>query len=172
MSASSAGPRQESALSRSTFPGTVRCPRSSTGTSQLKAVWAEQAEAAKLAKESVIPVYQFNLTVDDQKFDKIYDDSVSLFKLTGVCLNQAEVDAVGGKTFTGSMSYLFNWASGRIIMSHGGGSIFISDGRWVNKNEIDDSARAFEELSNFIISNPEGGDVTSLIVAHQERRKA
>jgi hypothetical protein len=139
---------------------------------QLKLIRQRREDALKVLRESVVPVYQYEIRLDQRDHgDKIWDQSVKMYRLTGVCLNQEEVDAVGGKTFTGGMSYLFNTATGRIIMPTGGGSIFIKASGWYRSpNEVDDTDQAYSELSAFLVSHPEGGEVTHLVEAHQARR--
>jgi hypothetical protein len=81
------------------------------------------------------------------------------------------VDAVHGKTFTGSMSYLFNTATGKIITSIGGGSVFIKTKSWyMQPGEVDDTQQVLDEVNEFLVSHPYGGEITHLIEAHQARR--
>ena len=132
---------------------------------ELKATKELQRMELDMLRETVTPVYAYDIRPVEDSFDRIYDESVTKFRLSGVCTNQEAVDAVGGKTFTGSMVYMFNWASGRVIGAFGGGSIFIG-----GRNHERDSAEVLatmDKLSSFIVANPDGGDITSIIEEHR-----
>jgi hypothetical protein len=144
---------------------------------KLATLRGKKADEEKARRESVTPVYAYSLTPDERsterRFHRIMDESVLIYRLEGTCVNQDEIDAVGGKAFTGSMSYFFNTASGKFICSTGGGSVFVQDGgSHIGHREIDDSVYVWADLNEFVQSHPQGGDVTKIILAHHERRKS
>ena len=113
----------------------------------------EDADARAAAAKAVQPVYQFTLvpTSDNWQTKGIWDESCVLYTLSGKVLNADEMKAVGNQLFQGSMDYLFNTATGKFIMSTGGGSIFLK------------SAEAFGELATFVVQNPMGGNVNDIV---------
>jgi hypothetical protein len=132
-----------------------------------------QRDAEKAAAESVVPVYAYSLELADQTeriFNRVRDDAVVVYRVVGVCTNQAEVDAVRGKSFTGSMCYFFNTATGKFIMASGGGTVFIQDGSYRYGQDIDDSVRVWKEMDAFAVANPNGGDITKIITDHHARK--
>ena len=140
---------------------------------ELQAAKKDRDLARKLRAESVTPIYRYSIELDTggYSFEKVRASSgVAVYKLTGTCVNQAECDEVGARVFTGSMSYFYNELSHQIICSVGGGTVFISDSHY-RRDEVDDSERAYEELSDFLALNEHGGDVTEIIEAHQRRRQ-
>jgi hypothetical protein len=143
---------------------------------KLATLRGKKADEEKALKESVTPVYAYSLNLDrrdtERRFHKIMDESVLIYSLVGTCVNQDEVDKVGGRAFTGSMSYFFNTASGKFICSTGGGSIFVQDGSHIGHREHDDSAQVWHELNLFVKAHPEGGDVTGIVTSHHQRRKS
>ena len=132
---------------------------------ELKATRELARMEAEALRESVVPEYRYTVAPIDDKFDRIYDESVVQYRIEGICTNQEAVDAVGGKSFTGGMTYLFNKASGKIIGAFGGGSTFISGRGFTRHTEEVDVTIA--KISAFIVLYPAGGDITLLIEEHR-----
>lgn len=124
----------------------------------------QASDEARAKRESVVPQYTYSVLPVDDKFERIYDPSVAYYRVEGTCQNQAEIDAVGGKSFTGGMNYLFNSASGSIIGAFGGGTIHIGGKGFSRVSPEVDVTIA--RVSAFIVANPEGGDITSIIEDH------
>jgi hypothetical protein len=128
---------------------------------------AEEAEEAVMAeKRKNTPVqYLFTLTLvpEDKHWDPIFDDTCQLYLLKGEVLNKDELKAVGQSSsllFEGGMKYVFNGATGYLVCSVGGGSIFTKD------------PNCFAALSEFLGEHPEGGDVTSIVEYYRNIEKA
>lgn len=121
---------------------------------------AEAAERAAAAerKASVKPVFKFTFTPypDGGRWDKIYDQSCLFVRLNGELVNADEMLAAGHSQNDldrqgGGMTYLFNRLSGMIVMSTGGGRL------WLTHTE------SFAALSVWLINSPDGGDCTELV---------
>ena len=138
---------------------------------------AKQAAAAedKARRESVVPVWKYTLAPHADMFREVWDDTVTQVRLTGTMVNSDEYVAAGNqRPDEGGMTYLFNGASGRIIGAFGGGRVHVADRTWgrnmADQQTVTESAKqCCAELSEFIVSHPEGGDVTSIIEAHNQR---
>ena len=135
---------------------------------------AEEAEKQKQEERAKAcpPIWRFTITPDNSKFDRIYDDTCRLYRLSGVITNKEETEAAGNHIFSGSeggMSYVFNSLSGKIVMGVGGGRIFVSGRTWnPNPDEDNSAVETFEKISAFIRENPEGGDITDIVNEHRE----
>jgi hypothetical protein len=145
---------------------------------RLKKAHAKVKEIKDQKKVEVKPKYEFTFLPHQQKFDRIYDDTIVIFRLAGVITNKQECLDAGRPEHTlsaGGMNYLYNKGSGRIVMSTGGGRVWIREKSW---SSMGDSVEAIEnelqrvlyELELFVRRNPEGGDVTDIIVEHMENR--
>lgn len=124
----------------------------------------EEADALKVKRDSVKPVYR--ITIDlatGHSFHKIMDDSVKVYRISGEVTNKAEVDAVGGDSRGGGMDYLFNTLSGKLIMSTGGGTI------WVGGFD-NDGHEAFQQINEFLCDHPDGGNITDIVNADRQAR--
>lgn len=133
---------------------------------QLRAELAELEAAEKAtvkAADAVVPKFTFDLAVDDLKFDKLFDPSVIAYRLSGTCTNAEELAEVGRSHSAegGGMVYLFNTLSGRFIMSHGGGRVYLSKAGSAFSTDLDKIAL----LEAFVAVHPEGGDVTDIVRA-------
>jgi hypothetical protein len=132
----------------------------------MKVYEARLAEASAMASEAkhqinklknvraakVKPDYLFTIvSVVNSLGDRLYDNSCLLYKLTGMVKNATELRAVGKTPFEGSMTYLFNTLSGRIVMAVSGGTTFTNN------------PECFKELSEFLYTMPRGGDVTEIV---------
>ena len=134
---------------------------------RLAEIKREEAEQARLAREAVVPVWSYTWAPDAGRearrnsrssFDRLYDDSVSVWRLEGTCTNAAEMAAVARshEAEGGGMSYLLNRATGKIITSVSGGRIFLQ------------AAESMQALADWAFEHPEGGDVTELVTALRE----
>lgn len=132
---------------------------------ELKAVRELARMESEALRESVVPEYVYTVAPIDDKFDRIYDESVVQYRIEGVCTNKEACEAVGRQTHTGGMTYLFNRASGKIIGAFGGGTVFIS-GRGFARH-TDEVDATMLKLSAWIDANPAGGDITKIIEAHR-----
>jgi hypothetical protein len=135
---------------------------------------AEALEVAEgNARREVVPVqWKFTLTPDTKKYHRLYDPTCRLYRLEGTIVNRAEAEAAGHNVNhrEGGMTYVFNAWSDRLVMAIGGGTVFVGDSFG---NEKDDSdVIAMQELSEFIVEHPGGGDVTAIVQRHRERRAA
>jgi hypothetical protein len=104
-------------------------------------------------------------------FSKNRDALMELWYLQGEVVNREECTAAGWSddtTRTGGMGYWFNRASGHIAFNSGGGNIYINDGSFRGEAEANaDAEIVFKALEQFIIDNPQGGDVTDIILAQR-----
>jgi hypothetical protein len=128
---------------------------------RLEALRAEENYRKEGRRKAVKPVYEFTLTPSNKPYDKIFDPSCRLYELSGRVTNKAALAESGQSVnllFEGGMKYIFNGATGKFVMSTGGGSIFMS------------CQEGWDTLSNFILRNPEGGDVTVLVEVHRNCR--
>lgn len=138
---------------------------------ELKEAERREREAADRLAASVRPVWRFTLLPSDEKFDKVWDESVLKYRLQGEIQNREELELVNNpmRNDGGGMTYLFNTLSKRLVMSTGGGTMWLSEG-WGNNEDAIESARiARRELEFFLDLQPEGGDVTQIIEDHRKR---
>ena len=139
---------------------------------ELKA--AEQAEAAErnALHASIKPVWQYTVEPSSSKgYSEIWDDTIVFFTLAGRIVNEDELRPIGwsdSELRHGSMNYMFNTGTGKLVCSFGGGTIYISS--WDSRNRSAERA-AIEQLSKFIVDHPEGGDVTAIVNAFQAAKQ-
>lgn len=141
---------------------------------QIRAIRNEQKAELAERQKSVTPVWRFTiLPNEDRSFDKIWDKSVVLYQLRGEVVNRDECEAVGHdvRQMSGSMNYLFNTLSGRLVMSTGGGNVYLSDKTWSLRSDKEAVQRSFEKavtaIESFLAEHPEGGDITEIISQHR-----
>jgi len=134
---------------------------------ELKALEEQEEKDKKTRRAAVKRVWRFVLVPSKSgSLHQIRDSAVVRYRLEGTVVNAEELKAVGNSEDfyrTGGMNYLFNTATGRIIMSEGGGNIYIPDGRW--GDSAIDAEQTFAKLDAFLATNPDGGDVTEIIVS-------
>lgn len=122
---------------------------------------AERAERDRMRElaDAVQPTYRFTLvpyTARNDTFERVYDQSCSLWVMAGELTNADELRSVGKVVPTsGQMRYIFNSLSGRFVTSVSGGTIYVS------------SHEAWSELSEWALVNPTGGDVTEMVDRHR-----
>jgi hypothetical protein len=139
---------------------------------QLRAAKQRKSEEDEARRKSVKPVYQFSLIPrpEERRYEKIIDSSIRVYRLEGKILNVDELAAAGWlkrDLESGGMSYLFNSLSGKIVMETGGGRLYVSD--WNHTRE--QYLAVMDELSAFVVANPEGGDVTEIVENYQKSEK-
>lgn len=136
---------------------------------------AEREEQAdrEARKAAVKPIHRYTVKPAKRgmRHDRLYDDAVVIYELRRETVNRAEAEAAGHygwEVEDGGMSYYFNKATGKIICSTGGGSLYISE----NFDSPDDglAASAFARISAFLADNPRGGDVTQIVETFQRMR--
>ena len=131
----------------------------------------QRAAAAKASRESVSPIMTFSIAPNDSHGRIRPCSGVVSYLLTGTVRNVEECKAAGHHSsdlLTGSMAYLFNTATGRIVGNFGGGNIYIKDAAWSynaaqRADCIEDSDTVFSQLESFLTLNPNGGDVTAIL---------
>lgn len=137
---------------------------------------AQKLEADKLKEAMKLTPIKWRYTVtpnDDRHWTEIFDDTCVNYKISGECVNEAEAKAAGHPEYSmrsGSMNYIFNKATGKIVCSTGGGMVFISNPlgwRPTESDVVDPAAVAMKLVSDFIVAHPDGGDITHIIEQHQ-----
>lgn len=118
----------------------------------------EQAERneKQALRDKIVPVYKFTVTPapESSRFHEVWDDTVVLYWIEGEVTNREELEAVGkGHTMGGKMMYAYNTVTHKIITTVSGGTTF----RQVKT--------AIPAIGRFLEFNPEGGDVTSLVLS-------
>lgn len=138
---------------------------------------AELAEAERALQEQrqqrleatpIIMRYTVERDTQPYTVNRLYDEAVVAYSVSGEVVNSDEAAAAGHSLDRkgGSMTWLFNTLSGRIICSTGGGSVFFGFPGDKSIAQLD----AIEELSAFIAESPQGGDITSIIEKYQRNK--
>lgn len=137
---------------------------------QLKAAEAEVEAERKALRASVKREWQFTFApFKGTTFDILHDDACVWFNLVGKVQNREALIAVGYSEHDdylkgGSMRYLVNTATGRIVMHCGGGSLFIvGETSWRATAETAKVLRATLAALEQCIRDGQT-DVTSIIV--------
>ena len=150
---------------------------------QKKLLQKEVEEAAKAKRLSVKPIHRFTFKPVEWPHDKLWDPSCKWFYLNHEILNPDECKAVGWNlsgewshdlAHNKGMAYLFNSATGKLVMRNGGGQIWILTELFFasnNKQVIEEGFAAIKALEAFIVANPEGGDVTEIIMKQSDLSK-
>jgi hypothetical protein len=128
-----------------------------------------QRRERKELLDSVTPRMTYTIEPTETKsfIDRIYDPAVKVYRLTGTCTNIAECEAAGHIISTGGMNYLFNTATNRLIMSFGGGHVYIGHGYDADEN----TEWAYNRIGEFLVRHPEGGDITPIVEETNRHRK-
>jgi hypothetical protein len=123
-----------------------------------------EANLKEMARKAVIEKWEYTVTLEDPTgWQRIYDPSVKMYRVSGRMINREEWEAAGnssGSFGDGGHSYLFNTKSGEIVCSTGGGNIYFGFGR--DKDDIA-HLEAVSQLSDFLCSYPEGGNIDYII---------
>jgi hypothetical protein len=138
---------------------------------------AEAKRQAQLEKEAVAATvppewrYEIKPVESRDSFDRLFDDTMRLYVISGTCVNRAEAEAVGNHVSpNGQMRYLYNTVTEKLVCSVGGGTIYVSN-PW-RPTLRDYQAETMEKLSLFVTKNPLGGDITRIVEAHREATKS
>lgn len=143
---------------------------------ELAAAKAAITTARAAEREAVVPqfTYQLERLAHFKTFGQpIWDDSIAVYKLSATCLNVAECQAVGRAErdyAEGSMKYLFNKLSGKLICTEGGGTMHISNKGFGSDDPDETYLLARTRIETFIAEHPEGGDVTWIVQENRIRR--
>lgn len=133
---------------------------------ELRAAKARDAADKKALAKATPILMRYEIGVSARHlFDRIYDNQVCLYTIRGICVNLDTATAAGHNVRTGAMDYLFNKATGKIIMSYGGGYVYVDGGFGNRNNPI--SVATFDEINAFLAVNPEGGDITKIVVRYK-----
>lgn len=141
---------------------------------QVKEAEREVNRERDLVKKSITPIYRFTLApAEHRTHHEILDDAIVLVRLEGVVENAEAMREVGADPFQGGMTYFFNKLSGKIVTSEGGGNIWLSTDASFSRSteEREDARKTFDVLSKFLVENPEGGDVTEIVMSHRRKFK-
>jgi hypothetical protein len=135
---------------------------------ELKTLQDQESKAKRDALKAFTRQWRFTIKPYDAKLDRIYDDTLVWYYLRGELLNADEYKALGGdvERSNGGMAYLYNTLTKRIVMSGGGGNLYIPSG-W-NRSEQESIQDTFIKLAAFIADNPNGGDVTAIIISQPD----
>jgi hypothetical protein len=146
---------------------------------EIKAELAEAqavADAEKKAlRDAVKPIWQYTITPEKSRdsFDRIWDETIVAYKLSGEVINKDEYLAAGNSELSihsGGMRYLFNTGTGKLIGATGGGTIFISGGFGRKNDEAE--AMVVHRINMFLGENPQGGDISQIVTEFRESTRA
>ena len=125
-------------------------------------------------RKTVVPQHRFTFTPVTRGYDVIWDDTCQWYYLNHAVANLEECKAVGWEasgfhqslSHNQGMTYLYNGATGKIVMASGGGTIFVlaHESFTKIKKDVDEGMEALKNLAGFIKEHPEGGDVTAIIL--------
>lgn len=101
-----------------------------------------------------------------QSWQNILDPEVRVWRLEKTVLNLEECKSAGWSTdslFIGSMTYLFNMATGRIVCSTGGGNVYIRTGCGFRGEPPETEAIAALEHAIVLYLGMDAIDVTEIV---------
>jgi hypothetical protein len=130
---------------------------------------ATAAAEAKARRDAVKMVRTYTVEPDEREWTKLYDPDCCFYSIKTQIVNLDECKAAGLNvdSHNQGMAYLFNKATGRIVMSSGGGYVHIDDGFGTTSSEA--AIDAFDRVSAFILAFPEGGDITDIVLAFRKQ---
>jgi hypothetical protein len=108
-------------------------------------------------------------------FYRIYDDSISTYRIFGLILNKGEAEKVGHNVDTDrkGMTYLYNSLSKKIVMAIGGGQVIVSADKFsarrdLSREEVIASAtRCLSRISTLIALDPHHPHrITEIVLEH------
>jgi hypothetical protein len=108
--------------------------------------------------------YRYTIAPSENRHHDLYDATCRLYSLHGEVANPVEAIEAGHPKDTlrcGSMDYIYNTATAKIVCSVGGGSIYISTG-W-GQHSLEEVIATMDEIGEYIFANPEGGDITEIV---------
>jgi hypothetical protein len=141
---------------------------------ELKAAIRAKELRERSLHDSVKPVWRYTLEPGPiEGYNPLWDDTLGWYVLAGHVDNVDELIAVGwsAREFSrGSMRYLFNTSTGKIVMHSGGGTMYISSG-WSTADSLEAEQRAIAKVGAFLVAHPEGGDITEIVNAFKKETK-
>lgn len=108
----------------------------------------------------------------DMRHYKLYDPTCQLYNLTRKVTNPEEAREARHaehELVEGSMKYLYNTETFRIVCAIGGGTIYISNA-WPGKWDNSADEMAFSRIGVFLKLHPAGGDITAIVNQYIEDR--
>lgn len=142
---------------------------------EIEAELREAKRQQKLAQEqlaaTVPPKYVFTVepVKNPNSWDRLFDDTMKLYVISGTCVNREESATAGNYVAPdGSMRYVYNTRTYKLVCSVGGGTSYVS--RW-HFDGTDYEAETMQKISDFLLHQPEGGDITDIIEAHRAAQK-
>jgi hypothetical protein len=126
---------------------------------ELAALRKEEDAEKKALMASVKPVMKYTVmpTPPRDRWDFLGDEMCVFYTIDGQCTNLDEVKATGAMSpHSGSMRYLFNLATSRLVCHVSGGNIHLAA-----------THEAYADVSAFISEHPEGGDITEIVLRHK-----
>jgi hypothetical protein len=131
----------------------------------------KRLELERAALKDATPItWRFTITPATTSHHEVFDEACVLYVIAGEVANKKEASEVGHLiTGEGRMVYVFNTLSGKLVMDIGGGTVYVSKG-WGRDKSEDAFKKTMQELSEFIVANPNGGDITDIINRHRAAR--
>lgn len=130
---------------------------------ELRAAKLERAEARQAERDAVVVEWTYGVRPTERAHHKSYDESCVYYDLFGTVVNKTEAEAAGHNINDGSMAYLFNTLSGKIVGDTGGGTVYIG----FQRDWDDAHMAAINALGEFLDEHPEGGDVTEIVETYK-----
>jgi len=125
-------------------------------------------------RNAVKPVWRYTIEPGTMTgYAKLWDDTLAWYELAGHIDNVDKLVAAGWydhELRRGSMRYLFNTVTGKIVMHSGGGTMYIYSG-WGSAGDVEAELRAVAKVGAFLVAHPEGGDITEIVTAFKEETK-
>jgi hypothetical protein len=135
---------------------------------------AEQI-AVQAMKDAVQPIEMFTIQPDTSPFHKTMDPAIRFYSISKRLVNKLELKAVGNDTTEGSMTYMFNAATGRFIGSTSGGHIYVSTdarGGWGESVTPEEIERVWSEIAAVVIDRPEMvTEITDIVQQHRLNKR-
>lgn len=131
---------------------------------ELRAAELREADEKRVKLESTPVVRRYTIEPASARWHEVYDSSCLLYELKAEIANLDEAREAGHPAHdlrAGGMTYVFNTCSGKIVMGVGGGTIWISTG--LGGEHKDAAHNAMSQISQSLISHPEGGDITRIV---------
>jgi hypothetical protein len=103
----------------------------------------------------------------------MYDPTCHLYELRRTTANREDARAVGWSEDDmkdGGGIYLYNVVTRRVVCAVGGGTIYVNKASTLPDDFADDMAMF--QIGAFLAEYPGGGDITWIVEAYKEARKA
>ncbi len=126
----------------------------------LKAAQMAESDDRRTRLKAFKKQWRFTMTPVNDTWEKIHDDTIKQYRLTGKLLNADEYKAIGGDDRSGGgMNYLYNTVTRKVIKQDGGGNIYVDCKR-------DNAAEIYAALGAAIHASPESADVTAIVTGN------